>query len=183
MILLDQDGYENAETIKRITYPHAGDVADYCLTSHESIQNNLIHDPWAPFSCEEHFNFAAFLKRIKCPSHEIDKLLKAKMPLDASLSKSFRSAYTFNKRVEQVSDGLGWQSWKKVKSACTWTENGPSITFYHRDPLECTQWILGQVVFGKHMTFMPIQNYHGGIRHYDDMNTAEWWWETQVTND
>lgn len=64
----------------------------------------------------------------------------------------------------------------------SWTENSSSITFYHRDPLECTQWILGQAVFGKHMTFMPTQNYHGGTRQYEDMNIAEWWWETQVTH-
>lgn len=113
MILSSQDEDESTETINCITYPYARDRAYYCLTRSESAQNNVIQDPWAPFSCEEHFNFAAFLKRIKCPSHEIDKLFKVKMPLDASLSKSFRSAYTFNKRVEEMSDGLGWQSWEK----------------------------------------------------------------------
>lgn len=94
MILLSQDEDESTDTIKCYIF---GDKADYCLTRSESTQNNVIQNPWAPFLCEKHFNFATFLKRIKCPSHEIDKLFKAKMPLDAFLSKFFRSVYTFNK--------------------------------------------------------------------------------------
>lgn len=89
-------------------------MKEICLTWSESAQNDVIRDPWAHFSYEEHFNFPAFLKRIKCPLHEVNKLFKVKMPLDASSSKSFQSAYTFNKRVEEISDGLGWQSWNNV---------------------------------------------------------------------
>lgn len=106
---MDQDGYKNTETIKRIIYFYVGNIADYYFTSHKHIQNNLIHNLWAPFSYEKHFNFAAFLKKIKCLLHKIDKLFKGKIPFDASLSKFYWSAYTFNKRVEQISDGSDWQ--------------------------------------------------------------------------
>ena len=44
------------------------------------------------------------------PLYEINKLFKVKMLLNTSLLQPFQSMYIFNKQVEEILDGLGWQS-------------------------------------------------------------------------
>ena len=163
-------------------YPNSADIADYVCTYEETISQpeNLMANPWAPFISEEHFNFAAFLKRIKFPAAEIDALFKVKMPFDASLLHSFRSAYTLNSLIDKISDGLGWQSWIQAQCSLQWTDSSPPIVFYHRNPSECAQWLLKQRVFGSKWLYEPVREYSYGIRQYHDINTANWWWETQV---
>lgn len=89
IILSYKNKDENMQKINYITYSYVGNRADYYLTRSESAQNDVIQDLWTFLSCEIYFNFAEFLKRIKFSLHEIDKLFKAKMLLDISLSKFF----------------------------------------------------------------------------------------------
>ena len=110
------------------------------------------------------------------------------MPFDETLKLSFKSAHTLNKRIDEMPDGLGWQSWQHATTSLTWkvddAEREP-VTFYYREPLECARWLLGQKAYVNHMVYAPEQRFYRGNkstkrRVYSEMNTADWWWETQV---
>ena len=64
--------------------------------------------------------------------------------------------------------------------------NSPSAqTFelYFRDPIECLKALWANPVFLPYMNFQPIREYTDKTRktrRYNEMNTGDWWWETQV---
>lgn len=55
------------------------------------------------------------------------------------------------------------------------------IVLYHRDAVECTEYILNNPLFGKHMSFVPVQHFDDdGNRVIKDPISAQQAWETQV---
>ena len=66
-------------------------------------------------------------------------------------------------------------------------EDGEKMTedleLWMRDPIECVKELLGNPAFRKWMSFVPERVYadeNGTNRIYDEMWTADWWWEIQV---
>ncbi|KAJ7073650.1 hypothetical protein C8F01DRAFT_970896 [Mycena amicta] len=63
------------------------------------------------------------------------------------------------------------------------------LELWHRDPLDCVRELLGNPNFANAQTFTPMWLFRSvdpsmgeGInRHYDEMWTGTWWWDTQVS--
>jgi hypothetical protein len=54
-----------------------------------------------------------------------------------------------------------------------------------RDPVECIKDLIGNPLFKEHMVYAPSQAYQdeaGSQRLIDDMWTADWWWDKQVSS-
>lgn len=147
-------------------------------------QNDLKEHPFSPFISEEAFNFAKWLVDCEVPVKAIDSLFngsKGPMPDLGSVKKSFSSAYQLQNLIDKMPDGLGWQSWNRNITDLAWSDDHPEpITFYSRNVCEIGKWLIRQPVFGTNMSYAPVRKYVGGVRVYDEMNTGDWWWETQV---
>jgi hypothetical protein len=53
-------------------------------------------------------------------------------------------------------------------------------TIYYRDIFKCIQFILAHLLFQVHFDFEPVRLADSeGRRIYNEMNTGDWWWDTQ----
>ncbi|OBZ73416.1 hypothetical protein A0H81_07111, partial [Grifola frondosa] len=59
------------------------------------------------------------------------------------------------------------------------------VELWKHDPIECVRELIGNPVFKDLMHYVPEKQYSdrdGEERIYDEMWTADWWWDTQVSN-
>jgi hypothetical protein len=57
------------------------------------------------------------------------------------------------------------------------------LELWRRDPVECVQELMENPAFRDHMAYAPERVYkdkEGKVRIYDEMWTANWWWDLQV---
>lgn len=57
------------------------------------------------------------------------------------------------------------------------------LELWHRDPIQCVQELLSNPAFVDHLQFGPERVYldeNCTNRRYDEMWTADWWWNKQV---
>lgn len=66
-------------------------------------------------------------------------------------------------------------------------KNGEHITedveLWCRNPVECIQELIGNPAFKDYLAYLPERVYtdeEGTNRQYDEMWTADWWWDMQV---
>jgi Plavaka transposase len=60
---------------------------------------------------------------------------------------------------------------------------GETVSMYSRNVVDCIKALYGNTKFAEHMVFRPERHYdHDNMhqRHYHDLHTGEWWWQTQV---
>lgn len=58
------------------------------------------------------------------------------------------------------------------------------LEVWFRDPVKCVEELLGNPAFRETMTYAPEKifgNLEGTQEVWNEMHTAEWWWETQVS--
>jgi Plavaka transposase len=57
------------------------------------------------------------------------------------------------------------------------------LELFHRNPIECVWELLGNPAFRDHIHYAP-EHIYGDVscseRIYNDMWTADWWWDLQV---
>ena len=73
---------------------------------------------------------------------------------------------------------LGPESWHCGDVTMT----GQTVPFYYRMPLDCITYLLQQKAYKKDMVYAPQLLWEGGERQYGELQTAGWWWDTQVCN-
>ena len=59
-----------------------------------------------------------------------------------------------------------------------------TLEVWYRDPVKCVQELLGNPMFKNQLAYAPHRLYRdaaGQIRHMDEMWTADWWWDIQVS--
>ena len=59
-----------------------------------------------------------------------------------------------------------------------------NVEVWRRDPVECVKELMGNPVFKDHMSYIAERVYldkGGKVRIFDEMWTADWWWNTQVS--
>ena len=57
------------------------------------------------------------------------------------------------------------------------------LELWRRDPVDCVRELLGNPALKNHMKYAPERLYEdveGKSRVFDEMWTANWWWDTQV---
>jgi hypothetical protein len=58
------------------------------------------------------------------------------------------------------------------------------VEVWRRDPVECVKEIMGNPAFKNYMSYIAEHAYlddGGNVRIFDEMWTADWWWNTQVS--
>ena len=59
------------------------------------------------------------------------------------------------------------------------------VEVWRRDPVECVKEIMGNPAFKDYMSYTAEHVYledEGKVRIFDEMWTANWWWNTQVSS-
>jgi hypothetical protein len=98
----------------------------------------------------------------------------------AEIRQELRSVYAIKQRVDQMTDGLGHQSWQRRNTTgMQWNAAHPApIEFYFRDILQCSRWLLQQPAYADHLVYAPERHFNdAGDRIYGEMHTGDWWWE------
>jgi hypothetical protein len=57
------------------------------------------------------------------------------------------------------------------------------LELWHRDPIECVEGLIGNPAYQKFISYVPEHVYvdcEGKVRVFDELWTADWWWDTQV---
>src|SRR5882757_6166875 len=126
-------------------------------------------NPWHPFRPAHDFQKAqSFSQQTKT---WIDQHLRRGQ--DNFKIKSFQSADALRKLLSELDFGLGDDSW---------IEDDSHIfgMLYYRDIFKCIQFLLAHLPFQAHLEFEPVRLADSeGRRIYSEMNTGDWWWDTQ----
>jgi hypothetical protein len=102
---------------------------------------------------------------------------------------SFRSNYALNKLLDKLP--TAGPRWRRIEKTITGDINGGDgkpltevIEIWVRNILDVIRELLGNVAYGKKLVFVPRRVYldpDGTQRKIDEMWTADWWWEIQVS--
>jgi hypothetical protein len=101
---------------------------------------------------------------------------------------SFHNARSFYKKIDELLSGPEWTcEMIKVEGDII----GPDgknmvehVELWRRNPVECIRELLGNPAFREIISYQPERVYEdaeGTNRIYDEMWTAEWWQEIQVS--
>ena len=100
---------------------------------------------------------------------------------------SFHNSYLYLKKVDQLPTGLEWHCEVITAQGDIMDENGScmveDLELWFRDPVEYVRELLSNPAFIDYISFTPehvYSNSEGKERIFDEMWTADWWWETQV---
>jgi hypothetical protein len=134
-----------------------------------------------PFDSEADFILARYMVDFDITDGAMDHLLKTVLP-SLGVHHTVRSVHAVKQRIDQMTDGLGHQSWSKNTITMQWKTAHPApIEFYSRDILRCVWWLLKQPAYADDLVYAPERHFNdAGSRIYGEMHTGDWWWEQQV---
>lgn len=153
------------------------------MTAEEQSQYDNLDPRYAPFSCEESFNLAEWIIAQNLPQRAVDKLLRDNHGVSAKVTEDFSSYHTLRRKLDMMPDGLGWSTWHRKGTGMSWSHlHSEEITFWMRNPLRVARFLVSQPAYRKYLKYCPYTLTNpDGTRVYRDMDSAEWWWEQQVS--
>jgi hypothetical protein len=165
-------------------YENAGLSVDYVPTAEEQKEINAYTMPCDViklFGNEKVYNLAKWLIKHNIPVIAIQELLSNDMPFMEEVLQHIPSNYILREKVSRMSETI--VDWSKVTTEHRWCDdqNTEPIAYYARDIIPCIKGLLGQPQFKNHQQFAPQHKYENDQRIYTDINTADWWWEQQVS--
>ncbi|TFK59715.1 hypothetical protein BDN72DRAFT_873010 [Pluteus cervinus] len=172
----------------------AGKSSGSVKTSFEEYQDSQRSkglEPWAPFKSEEDWEHFRWMVESGVSWGNIDRYLRLKKVRD-SLDLPQKTGQSFRRLLDKLPKG--------PKFTCTPLEVtgnvegltlpdgtiqylGETLELWHRDPVSCIRELISNPSFKEHLTYAPekhFRNPDGTNREYDEMWTANWWWDTQV---
>ncbi|KAH7917895.1 hypothetical protein BV22DRAFT_1025530 [Leucogyrophana mollusca] len=147
-------------------------------------QQNCQQHPFAPFEDEEEWSLAKWMME-NLGQTRIDEYLK--LPITRNRTQpSFHNSRAFLQKIDQLPIGPEWNCKKVSVTGDKKGEDGEmmveEVDLWLRDPVECIKELVGNPSFRNCMAYAPEQAYTdkaGQRRLFDDMWTADWWWDTQ----
>ncbi|TFK82348.1 hypothetical protein K466DRAFT_500481, partial [Polyporus arcularius HHB13444] len=136
----------------------------------------------APFADDEEWGLVKWLIS-EVSQGGIDRF--AKLPITRNRTKvSFKNKKSYFKKIDQLPTGSPW-----ICDIVSVTGNivGPKgqklteeLELWRRDPVDCVKELIGNPAFEPYTSYAPVRVKKGGVRHYSEMNTCDWWWDKQV---
>jgi len=133
----------------------------------------LINNLWLPFHCTEYFKQAITSFKAHYPQSRYDRHFNEGR---CKILKHFSSAsrWTMYNQLSTM-DNL----WLQLKELSIFTPHGRRC-FYFLAPVECTWYLLSRHAYIDHMVYGPSWTFEvEGDCVYSEMNSADWWLETQ----
>ncbi|KAJ6548353.1 hypothetical protein B0H19DRAFT_1298935 [Mycena capillaripes] len=142
--------------------------------------------PHAPFLDSDEWELASWLSK-NVSQTATDAYLK--LPITQQRSRvSYHNNYTYLQKVDQLPTGPGWKCEIVTAAGNRLDENDEmmkeDLELWMRDPVECIKELMGNPAFHDYMAYMPEHVYSDktgaeSSRIFDEMWTANWWWELQ----
>lgn len=152
-------------------------------------ERHPMHNFFTPFQNAMDFKLARFFYSAHVPKARIDEFFHdgfVGQQADAIESPpngvgsplfSFRSAHTLYKNIDNMIVDPPWMNGFVDFRLAKNTE------FWYRDILKVLKFLLRRKSLGRHMFWAPVRQFDTQHeRVYSEMNTASWWWDTQVCN-
>ncbi|KAI0281068.1 hypothetical protein BC826DRAFT_1094230 [Russula brevipes] len=139
-------------------------------------QNARGQPPWAPFTDLDEWELAQWLlKRVNQTG--TDEFLKLPI-IRKRLGLSYTSTHTFLKKVDQLRTGPKWDCKNITVTGDLLDGSGVCLTdefeLWLRDPVECIKELISNPSFNGSIKYAPNIS-----RIYDEMWTADQWWDLQ----
>jgi hypothetical protein len=161
---------DSTSTVEK--HPYAGWPCgidpDYAL-----VLARMINDPWHPFKSQYDFQQAARFVDAGVSRTAIDRHFNEGACLNQA-EFSYDTGYLMYQRIAEMEENL--PQWTQSKA----TIKGVTRDFFHRNPVDCARYLLGQRAYRNNMVYGPVRvTDSAGDRVFSEMNTGNWWWETQ----
>ncbi|KAJ7121947.1 hypothetical protein C8R43DRAFT_1148665, partial [Mycena crocata] len=168
----------------------AGATYAECRTQFERMrdeqkQGNL--EPWHPFESEEEWELAHWMMTSGISQTKTESFLKLRK-VRQGINPSFHNNRSFLKRIDALPEGPKWTCYPFELTGDELDAEGQKKTeiveMWCRDPVECVRELLQNPSF-TNQAYEPIRlfkRFEDGKysnREYNEMWTADWWWEIQ----
>jgi hypothetical protein len=137
------------------------------------VPARMIDDPWQPFKSQHDFQQASRFLDAGVSRTAIDRHFNEGGCLNEA-EYSYDTGYLMYQRIAEMEENLPQWTQSKV------TIKGVTRDFFHRNLVDCARYLLGQRVYRNNMVYGPVRvTDSAGDRVFSEMNTGDWWWETQ----
>jgi hypothetical protein len=130
-------------------------------------------NPVYPFHNPVEYRLARYFHRSQTPKHMVAEYFQEGLARPEVVS--FSSGHTLHGVIDSMIDTPPWTKGEvdfRLQEGVEW---------YSRDIILCAQYLCAQRVFNGYMSWSPIRaKDYEGSRVYSELNTGEWWWDTQV---
>jgi len=140
---LESSDSQSPDFPSTLVYPNASLPCTYVPQKAECITSS--DNPYYQSANEEEFNFPEVVTTKGLTGSVIEALLKGDCGLKDNLKHSLKSNYHLLKKIDQMEDGFGVDSWEKSRlENITWNEKHTRepIEFWYCDIIECAKWLL-----------------------------------------
>lgn len=150
------------------------------LTSEPQTSTQPDSYPYHPFQTIREYKLARFFCLGKVPKSRVDEFFKDNLLGTSSVglptkSISFNSAHTLYKQIDKMLEDPSWIT-GEVEYPLR-----PKAEFFFRNIIDCTSYLLRQRAYIPHLDWSPVRKFNAdGEREFSELNTANWWWDTQV---
>jgi hypothetical protein len=162
------------------TFPAEREAGKAISASPFTKQRQQSYNFFSPFQNVLDFKLARFFYTAHVPKARIDEFFKAgfvKQETDAGGRPrfSFNSSHGLYQRLDTMIVDPAW------KNGFVDFRLAKNTEFWYRDILELFKYLLRLKFFAPHMFWAPVRQFdRQQERVYTEMNTASWWWDTQV---
>ncbi|EPQ51466.1 hypothetical protein GLOTRDRAFT_132835 [Gloeophyllum trabeum ATCC 11539] len=140
---------------------------------------------WGPFEDEDDWMLARWLVR-NVGQRQADELLKLGM-ISKRACPSYKNKRALLQKIDAIpTKGSKWHRDVVTVGGDKFDEKGQVMTedleLWRRDPVECIRELFENPAFRDKLSYVPEHVYRdeaGNIRIYDEMWTADWWWDIQ----
>lgn len=101
----------------------------------------------------------------------------------------FHNNYGFRKKIDKLPGGVEWMCDPLTITGDRKGKDGKALTedleLWLRDPVDAVKDLIGNPALREHMTYAPqklFEDMAKEARVWEEMHTADWWWETQVSH-
>ncbi|KAI5777561.1 hypothetical protein EDC01DRAFT_778765 [Geopyxis carbonaria] len=136
----------------------------------------LREKPFDPFSGEHDYKLARWFVKSKTPKGQIDDFFNDGLhgPASRDGPMSFRSGHTLWKQLEKMDGQLPSYKIGAV------TVDGRTIPFLTRNIIDAAKYLIGQPCYKDYLQYAPYTQVNSdGERQFNEMNTGDWWHDTQ----
>ncbi|KAF8874590.1 hypothetical protein BD779DRAFT_1613547 [Infundibulicybe gibba] len=163
----------------------AGAAWGHATPSFEKIRQ-ANENQWGPFEDEEEWKLAEWLSH-NVGQKQTDAYLK--LPITRNRTKpSYKNNKTFLQKIDMLpTQGPEWTCDIVTARGNRLNDDGEPmpverLELWRRDPVECIKELLGNPAFKESLRYAPERVFadpEGNVRVFDEMWTADWWWDTQ----
>ncbi|TFK53193.1 hypothetical protein OE88DRAFT_1627519 [Heliocybe sulcata] len=186
-----EDNEEDSRPGSRFVEPFPGAAGD--VLRQEKTKFNIIREvqehegeiDWSPFEDKEEWELASWLVQ-NVGQNQMDEFLK--LPITRNrMRPSYKNRQSLNAKIDALPTvGAKWTQEVITIAGTEFDENGKlmdeEVELWFRDPVECIRELIGNPAFNNKLAYVPERVYadsKGAKRIYDEMWTADWWWDMQ----